>query len=530
VYWAVLAVANARFDHRLQDLQAQGSAVSLLAAAVIGRKQGEVVTLGDTGTTGALSVEEQQAVDKAAHEEDERLHALSKLQRKQEQLRVEEQEATDKAAYERNRRAELTKLLVQGPPCPSKSTFWKRRGGSECQVTNLVPRNPVFSQARPWSIRQDSFPMAATGDAPTDCTSVPALLGAVKLGKRVWVGEEEGGPLGPLQRQGMPSVFHPFGCSIPAYSEAEATAVLGRFDQVVLAGDSLTRHLYQAMLVVLGGDEVSGGVPNMNERDKKKCRCDGMFSEADGCRSWFNPYRLSNLICKNSTRARALRPIDYQIFPTAPGRALYFHWQETDGQLANPIWPGLNLCGGPKLLVMQGGLHFHSNTQLTLSKYIFPQLEAVVRAAAKCDSGSANPTRTDLVWLAHSSQSRALDSQYPQQSRDRLAVANAEIALAMHAKWKEILAAAVLASGPFTPPVLHVLDFLNLTSDAQTSDGLHSLTDANVAKAFGLLRLIELVSKPVGAAEGIVADLEGTAAIRANLDAAVANFHRTCVP
>lgn len=407
------------------------------------------------------------------------------------------------------------RALVQGPPCPSKSAFWKRRGGSECQVTNLVPLrgdkiNAEFSQARPWSISQGSFPMTATGDAPA-CTSVPALLGAVKLGKRVWVGEEEEGPLGPLQRQETFSVFHPFGCSIPAYSEAEAAAVLGRFDVVALHGDSLTRHLFQAMLVVLGGDEVSGGVPNMIERDKKHCRCDGMFSEAAGCRSWYQPEQH---FFQN-----------YQI-PAAP--ALYYGGSKRlgDGRV-------LNLCGGAKLLVMQGGVHFECNTQSTLDNLIFPQLEAVVRAAAKCDKDSANPARIDLVWLAHSAQSRALDSKFPRQSRDTLTVANAEIALAMHVKWKQMLAAAVLESGPFMHEMhLHILDFMNLTSDAQTSDGFHSLTDVNVAKAFALLRLSELVSKPVdaSAAEGTVADLQGTAAIRANLDAAVTNFHRTCVP
>ena len=38
------------------------------------------------------------------------------------------------------------------------------------------------------------------------------------------------------------------------------------------------------------------------------------------------------------------------------------------------------------------------------------------------------------------------------------------------------------------------LDFVNLTAGAQTSDGLHSLSDVNLIKAHALVRVLELTA------------------------------------
>ena len=46
-----------------------------------------------------------------------------------------------------------------------------------------------------------------------------------------------------------------------------------------------------------------------------------------------------------------------------------------------------------------------------------------------------------------------------------------------------------------TAPDVRAIDFMNLTENAQLSDGVHYRTDVNMAKAHVVLRLMELVAE-----------------------------------
>jgi hypothetical protein len=382
------------------------------------------------------------------------------------------------------------------PPTPAldKEPFWKRLPGSECSTNNTVLGRgdnlfANYSDARPWSITAGSFPLTTGAAGAADCATVPTLLDAIRLGKRAWVTEAGSTGIGgsssqgssspaarlllessketPLHRglrlQGAPSVFRPRGCAIPVYSAQAAAAVLGRFDAVRLFGDSLLRHLYQGMLAVLYGDVVSGAIPTAG-RDiftVKHCRCDGMFSEVLGCRVWeFN----------GGTHGDARAP------------SLHFNDPSEEHDA------GAGACDGPrrlKLYGLQGGLHVHCDVTRTIDLIIMPRLMPILDALRPPKCG-ATPPEVHVVWLGFGSQSRALDAPFPHQSRENASAAAAEITHQLQAQWP------ALAAG--TGAVLHVLDWANLTADAQTSDGQHFLTDVNVAKAFALLRLMDLVS------------------------------------
>ena len=74
-------------------------------------------------------------------------------------------------------------------------------------------------------------------------------------------------------------------------------------------------------------------------------------------------------------------------------------------------------------------------------------------------------------------QSRRADGRFPRQSRENASVFNEDTARYAVNTWGAI-----------------PLDFLNLTADAPSSDGVHFLSDVNLDKAFVLLRALELLA------------------------------------
>ena len=82
-----------------------------------------------------------------------------------------------------------------------------------------------------------------------------------------------------------------------------------------------------------------------------------------------------------------------------------------------------------------------------------------------------------VVWTAYQSQSRKLDRRYPLQSRER--------ALAFNRYMETRLKG--LEHLNHTPTIV---DWWNLTRDAQTSDGFHYLTDVNLIKVNHLAHVL----------------------------------------
>jgi len=123
---------------------------------------------------------------------------------------------------------------------------------------------------------------------------------------------------------------------------------------------------------------------------------------------------------------------------------------------------------GPRIVWLQGGCHLNSDPHRTLKEFFLPQIEQFRK---KC-----NKNLTFFV-TGLNAQSRVLDSKYKHQSREKAKIFN-----------------DVLADAFAQDENIHVADFLNMTMDAQTSDGYHYLTDVNVAKANIFVALVDLIS------------------------------------
>lgn len=76
-----------------------------------------------------------------------------------------------------------------------------------------------------------------------------------------------------------------------------------------------------------------------------------------------------------------------------------------------------------------------------------------------------------LVWLGMTAQHRMLDKVYEHQSLENATLFNDEIRQSFH------------SVGLIPGVEVLIMDWYNMTKNAQTSDGLHHLTDVNLAKA-----------------------------------------------
>ena len=84
-------------------------------------------------------------------------------------------------------------------------------------------------------------------------------------------------------------------------------------------------------------------------------------------------------------------------------------------------------------------------------------------------------------------QSPSLNNQFPHQSRDN--------AIRFNMNMRELFVSRDLIQGKD----VMIMDWWNLTANAQSSDGVHQLDDANMAKAAHNLYLVE--HWPLGKAE-----------------------------
>ena len=140
----------------------------------------------------------------------------------------------------------------------------------------------------------------------------------------------------------------------------------------------------------------------------------------------------------------------------------HIRWDEIE--CYRPSYKGL-------LLVMQGGLHWKMNATETYEQMIRP----ILLHPKYRDCVNRQKVRT--IWLSATAQSKELDERFPHQSRTSV--------LAFERKIQSLLDAEKFAEGITT------LDWWSLTADSPTSDGLHSLTDVNLAKAAQVLYLAD---------------------------------------
>jgi hypothetical protein len=158
-----------------------------------------------------------------------------------------------------------------------------------CEKNNFVPLDhnlPAFrmkNNTRPYSITPQSFQR----HHDRYCETSSELLKAIELGTRSWgLDSSITDKMTIEDKESMPSYFVPYGCDIPYLNTREYCAAANNFTDIVIQGDSQSRHLHQAMLIAYRGDVIRGSIePHFpNASQLHRCHCDAQFSQSRMCR------------------------------------------------------------------------------------------------------------------------------------------------------------------------------------------------------------------------------------------------------
>ena len=319
-------------------------------------------------------------------------------------------------------------------------------------------------QERPWSVNNATF---AAQPALPFCQSTQQLVDALHYGQRRPLPGSEFNTTGrPHARvEWERSVFEPAGCALRWHEGDEVCAVLDRYSHVVLAGDSLSRHVHQALFMLLTQDLRYGGLPRLSRQEGlfDRCQCDGQFSEHKVCREyeWFNMFNLTD-----PRLAGLCTHTQHYNF------SLLTH-TTYDGKYAEGTFQPL--CSDdprPRVIFIQGHAHFESNRGMTMDRFIRPLLDTVNSVHDKCAH------RFVLHWVLTGApaQSRLLDGKFPQQQRERVAAYNAEM------------------DGEMQQRGIGTMHYWNMTLNAATSDGFHYLSDVNLLRASSMINYLQLLN------------------------------------
>jgi len=323
---------------------------------------------------------------------------------------------------------------------PGRNLVWPR-------VDNQLVR---FEIERPLSITNDTY--ASFHSRPV--ANSDELSYAVKFGKRQWRD-----PLHINSEQHV-SYFLPAKYDIPSLSSSESCSILSQYSHILMLGDSLSRHVRQAIFILLRNNFVSGAIISSNKHGAinpyDTCRCDGQFSETNKCRQnngFFNDCTPRDLdLCRYLNDTEQFQ----------------FTYQFKTINVPPKTWELAN-CTDPQsrgvLIYFQGGIHYSSDVNSTIQQLIEP----VTNQTGFKDCLKYG--KVHVIWSTYTAQSRTLDKRYPKQSRESALIFND----GMEEYWAEQ-----------SFPVI-TLDWWNLTADSQTADGFHSLADVNLMKATQLL-------------------------------------------
>ncbi|KNC84352.1 hypothetical protein SARC_03432 [Sphaeroforma arctica JP610] len=296
------------------------------------------------------------------------------------------------------------------------------------------------------------------------CGNLEELTSAIKNGERVWLNDSlQDAP--DMVKAVESSYFKPANCDIPYIQErSDICGILAKYSSVALLGDSLTRHLTQALMIQMTDDYVAGGTVVKTSAAQLHCKCDGLFSENAMCRgrNAIDLYDLFHEVCSD---VQPLSRFDFM------GASADGHPRRRVKAHADRI-----VCPDddtrPVLIQLQGGLHVKSSAKRTISEIIQPLLENP--KFKKCQEKG----KVRLIWHAGSAQSRVLDKKYPHQSRENY--------LEFNKKIDEYLTENQVN--------VTILDWWKLSENAQMSDGVHYLQDVNVMKSNHFLTVASMLA------------------------------------
>ena len=103
-------------------------------------------------------------------------------------------------------------------------------------------------------------------------------------------------------------------CGIPPSSAKRTCEILSKFSTVQFAGDSLNRHMTQALYMLLSNDFYHGSFPHhVSQPDSvlDNCKCDGQLSESHLCRDFHAQYSFTN-----ATSVGLCRDIPWYVSPS----------------------------------------------------------------------------------------------------------------------------------------------------------------------------------------------------------------------
>jgi len=338
---------------------------------------------------------------------------------------------------------------------------------SFCEAHNFLPQvgeiviAQTVNNTRRFSIRKQDF--QPTHSVP--CGTSNELLQAIAMGQRRWDDDVENANLTLRQKEDYPSTFIPDKCYIPYYKPEQMCDVLNRFSHVIIQGDSLSRHLQGGLLMALRDNVVNGSMVSSNP-EMYNCTCDAQFSEHPKCRlnnglyNRYQPYQLG--LCPNLGNDTA-QQFESVFNINRLHRGVY-------------KFPGVN-CTSPEskgvLVIVQGGVHMQYNHAYTYHKLIRPFFaDPTFRTCA--EQGKAI-----FIWTSYTAQSPDYDDKYPLQKL--------ELGLKFNNGMDEIFQSDMINAS--------VVDWLNFTTGAQHSDGLHYAAQVNLFKAQHLIALADRLWK-----------------------------------
>ena len=157
-----------------------------------------------------------------------------------------------------------------------------------CNISNKILNryNVSVPEVRPWTFTSRSYVNydKAGGSPFKMCHNISQLLESSKFGSRIPQNTDKS----VLNDSDPRDPFHPSGCAYHWFNVPEQCNILSRFARVEVIGDSISRHLYQIM-VMLATPDYAHGALNKNSSNPQvytSCACDGQLSESLVCRHW----------------------------------------------------------------------------------------------------------------------------------------------------------------------------------------------------------------------------------------------------
>ena len=322
---------------------------------------------------------------------------------------------------------------------------------------------PSTQDARPFSIPEQAF--LQNYSSKKMCASVNETLHAIQHGTRHWVNRSIEKETDDLIREAHPSYFVPNGCHIPVREKARIMKILQHIPTVIVIGDSLSRHFNVAFLSTVREDLIRGWSryavdPIMNH----SCYCDGQFAGHLACRTRIQNQSFPEV---ENVRVQLSSNVVYQHM------RLYGHENPTEMTALLPHGMNCSKIQGDILLILQGGMHFRMDAGKTYAK-----MRSLLNQPAFLDCAAKH--KILFIFLSVDTFSPKSVQRFPRQSPVNAHKFNGEI--------QGFFARNGHVNMTF-------IDWMAMTKNAQTSDGVHKLLDVNYFKTQYVLHVAHLMQR-----------------------------------